>query len=525
MAYSRAVIINPPNPPGYVSNKDSMGGFGQLYPIGAPPFPPLDLAYLAAVLTQAGYGCTAIDACALELTAPQVLEQMRQAPALERSLVLVRTSLPTIDVDLAFCREIKASLPIGALVLFGPPVPALLRVVEQEPALDFAILTEADGPATELMDGHAPAGIAGLMYRDRGSWRRTPERPFERDLDRIPFPRWQALPHERYIIPKSSTSGNERFLPMLSSRGCPFGCSYCPYPVGQGLKWRYRSPDNVVDEMEHLVREFGVQHILFRDPMFSAQQKRVVAICEEILRRGLRVHWKCETRIDCLDAETIEVMARAGCVGVNFGVESTDPEIQKGVHRKPITVDEFVQTVALCRRHGIATFAFFVIGLPGDTVRTILDSVQFATRIRASWVQFTVATPFIGTALYDWAVEGGYLPPDAYRIVNAHTESVGNETLRPSDIGRLHRFAKRLQNHVINRHGILKNGLRRDLPYRAAKLLADAASDVAARLLVSLARWHFERAIEPLPSRPRVQLAGSRPVSFAVREERAKVPG
>ncbi|MEO8526270.1 MAG: radical SAM protein, partial [Caldimonas sp.] len=169
---------------------------------------------------------------------------------------------------------------------------------------------------------------------------------------------------------------------MLSSRGCPFGCSYCPYPVGQGLKWRFRSPENVVDEMEHLVRQFGVEHILFRDPMFSAQQKRVVAICEEILRRGLEVQWKCETRIDCLDAHTIEMMAKAGCVGVNFGVESTDPDVQKGVHRQPITVAEFVATVALCRQHDISTFAFFVIGLPGDTLDTILASIDFATHIR-----------------------------------------------------------------------------------------------------------------------------------------------
>lgn len=238
----------------------------------------------------------------------------------------------------------------------------------------------------------------------------------------------------------------------------------------------------------------------------------------EILRRGLLVHWKCETRIDCLDAHTIEMMAKAGCVGVNFGVESTDPEIQKGVHRKPITVQEFVITVGLCRRHGIATFAFFVIGLPGDTLETILDSVDFATRIRASWVQFTVATPFIGTPMYDWAVNGGFIAPDAYRIVNAHGASVGNENLSPTDIKRLHRFAQFLQNHVINRHGILKNGLRRDLAYRLAKGIADFASDVTAIALARISRAWFRRTVKPLPPRPKVRLEGSRPIRLAPRE-------
>jgi hypothetical protein len=292
------------------------------------------------------------------------------------------------------------------------------------------------------------------------------------------------------------------------------------------LKWRYRTPANVVDEMEHLVRAFGVEHILFRDPMFSAQQKRVVAICEEILRRGLRVTWKCETRIDCLDADTIAMMARAGCVGVNFGVESTDPEIQKGVHRKPITTAEFVSTVATLRAHGIATFAFFVVGLPGDTVETILKSISFATQIKADWTQFTVATPFIGTPLYDWAVREGFVPPDFYRIVSAHESSVGNENLKAADIERLLHLAKLLQNHILNRHGILKNHLRRDWPYRILKACADAASQLAAVAIVKMASPYFRATIREVAHRSPVRLAASRPVSVAGSTSgEARLPG
>jgi MoaA/NifB/PqqE/SkfB family radical SAM enzyme len=346
------------------------------------------------------------------------------------------------------------------------------------------------------------------MYREDGRWRRTAERPAERDLDSMPFPRWDLLPFDRYVIPKSSTSGRLRFLPMLSSRGCPYGCSYCPYPVGQGLKWRFRSARNVVDEMEHLVRDFGVQHILFRDPMFSMQQKRVVSICEEILARGLAVTWKCETRVDCLDEETIAIMARAGCVGLNFGVESTDPEVQKGVHRKPILVDEFVEKVAMCRASGIATFAFFIVGLPGDTLRTILDSIEFAVKMRANWTQFTVATPFIGTPMHAWAVRQGAITPDFYRILNAHSSSPGNEHLRAADIERLHHFAAFLQNWLLNRKGILKNERRRGVVYRYLKSAADAASHAVAMSLVWAGRRYFTRTITPLPRQ--LSLAGSR---------------
>src|SRR5262245_15903443 len=147
-------------------------------------------------------------------------------------------------------------------------------------------------------------------------------------------------------------------------------------------------------------------------------------------------------------------MAKAGCVSLNFGVESTDPEIQKGVHRKPILTGEFIEKVRLCRENGIATFAFFVAGLPGAPVANILNSIEFAVEIRANWTQFTVATPFVGTPMHDWAVKQGFIEPDFYKIISAHEGSTGNEHLRPQDIVRLHRFAQFLQNYLINRRGI-----------------------------------------------------------------------
>jgi hypothetical protein len=499
MRFRKAIVVNPPHPPGFVSNKDSMGGFGQLYPEGAPPFPPLDIPYLLGHLTARGIEAEAIEAGALNLSTPAVCQRLSAEARVGESLVFVRTSLPTIDWDLGVCAEIRRTVAPGGLALFGPAVPSLVQRVEQETSLDFVILGEVDHPGVALMGTEPLGGIAGLMYRRDGSWHRNAERPPERDLDAMPFPRWDLLPFDRYVIPKSSTSGRMRFLPMLSSRGCPFGCSYCPYPVGQGLKWRFRSPKNVVDEMERLVRDFGVQHILFRDPMFSMQQKRVVAICEEILARRLRVTWKCETRVDCLDEETIAVMARAGCVGLNFGVESTDPEVQKGVHRKPILVEEFVEKVAMCRSHGISTFAFFIVGLPGDTLQTILDSMEFAVRMRANWTQFTVATPFIGTPMHAWAVKQGAIAPDFYRILNAHSSSPGNEHLRPADIERLHHFAAFLQNWLLNRKGILKNERRRDPLYRPLKAAADLASHVIAMSVVRAGRRYFTRTIAPLP--------------------------
>lgn len=476
-----------------------MGGFGQLYPEGAPPFPPLDIPYLLAVLAAAGRSVSVIEAGALGLDTEAVVTRLQAESQLDTSLVLVRTSLPTIDDDLAHCAALRARLTLGALALFGPAVPSIRSRVERDDSIDFAVLGEPDGPVSDLMSGQPVAQVPGLMYRTDTLWRTTPERAFERNLDSIPFPRWDLMPVERYVIPRSSVSGDERFLPMLSSRGCPFGCNYCPYPIGQGLKWRFRSPSNVVDEMEQLVRVHGVGHILFRDPMFSMQQKRVIEICDEVIKRGIKVHWKCETRVDCLDEPTIERMAKAGCVGVNFGVESIDPDVQKGVHRKPIAEADFVETVDLLHKYGISTFAFFVVGLPGDTLDTILRSVEFAVRIRAKWTQFTVATPFIGTPMHTWAVAQGFVEPDFYKILNAHSASPGNETLQPRDIERLHRFSKFLQKNLLNRRGLLKNERRSGAVYSVLRRTADVASYGVAMGLVMLGQVYFRRTVHPVP--------------------------
>ncbi|HEX7977472.1 MAG TPA: radical SAM protein [Gemmatimonadaceae bacterium] len=486
MSRRAAILLNPPNPPGHVSNKDSMGGFGQLFSPGAPPFPPLDLPYLAGAVAQSGAEVEVIEAGATLWTTDEVCARMLANPAVKDAIVVVRTSLPTIDHDLGVCAIIRERVRPRFLVMYGAAVKPLLARIKQDTSLDAVIVGEPDHPVLELLDGKPVAEIAGLTYRDGDGWHSNADRPFDKALDAMPFPRWDLLPYDNYRMPRSAAAGTMRFLPMLSSRGCPFGCNYCPYPVGQGLPWRSRSPANVADEMEHLVKDFGVEYVIFRDPLFSANKKRVAELCNEIIRRNIKVTWRCETRIDCLDEPTIALMAQAGCTGVNFGVESSDPQIQKNVERKPISEEQFVDTIRTLRKYQISTFAFFVVGLPGDTVDTILASVRFALRLGATWTQFTVATPFIGTKLHDWAAEQGLIAKDRYTIVSSHEGSMGNENLTPAQVHMLHRFAQILARNVLNRRGLLKNELRRDGAYRAVRETADGISRVVGRTMFAV---------------------------------------
>jgi anaerobic magnesium-protoporphyrin IX monomethyl ester cyclase len=493
--YRSVYVVNPPSPPGYISNKDSMGGFGQLFPLGATLFPPLDLIYLGSYLLDKDLPAQFLESLAMDFDREKLIDRITiPAPEEKPSLVVIRTSAPTLDWDLETCREIRRRRPRVEILIYGPVVPTLAQRIQKETAIDYIVKGDPDETVADLIT-NGPREAPGLTYRNEFGWFEGPSKPFTKDLDSLPFPKWELLPYQKYQMPKSSVHANVAFLPMWSSRGCPIGCHYCPYPVGQGLPWRHRSAINVVNEIEHLVRDLGIGYIVFRDPMFSLNQRRVVEICNLIVERGIKVDWRCETRVDYLNEATLTAMAQAGCEGINFGVESSDVAIQKGVGRRPISADQFVNCVTTCRRLGIKTFAFFIIGLPGDTVKTILQTIGFALNIKPDWVQFTAASPFIGTKLRAWAVSQGFAAEDEYAYINSHEVWMGNDNLSKTQVKALYHFAKFFQTYLLNRKGILKQ-IRPSAPYRAIKWTADRACDLVAAATFRFGSLWFERTAQ-----------------------------
>jgi hypothetical protein len=173
-------------------------------------------------------------------------------------------------------------------------------------------------------------------------------------------------------------------------------------------------------------------------------------------------------------------------------------EIQANVGRKPITQEQFIHTINLCHEFGINTFGFFIIGLPGDTVKTILDTIKFSIDMRTDWVQFTAASPFIGTKLRDWAISHGLASPDEYAYINSYDAKMGNENLSKEQVGSLLHFAQFIGTYFINRKGILKDEHHPGRLYQGAKSLADSVSLSAAKLLFTVGRWRFERRFRPV---------------------------
>ena len=430
------LLINPPNPDKLVSNKDMMGGLGQIYPAGpgTSSVPPLDLYYCAAILKTSGIPFVLMDCLPGNVAADKALAE---AVEMKPSLVLVRTSLPTLAADLAFSQELKASS--GARISFFGPVTGLVSDDLLSGGADAVLVGEPEAILPELAaNGFLFPAVQGIGWKERGCIMRNPEAKPMQDLDALPFPLWEARPADFKIKPFFE---EEPYLPLLASRGCPFGCGYCPYTRLQGRVWRPRSAANVLAEVKHNSADLGVRNVLFRDPEFTLNEARTLEICE-----GLRVlggiRWVCETRPDTVTPDMIRAMAAAGCSQINFGVESVSAKALEASGRKAVDRKRLSLLAAEAKRAGVRLFCFFIMGLPGQKRRDILNDVDFAFVNLPGLVQFTCATPYPGTAMRDWAEARQYIEERDYAKYSGYAPVMRNETLSTADLAELMAFAR-----------------------------------------------------------------------------------
>lgn len=445
-------LVNPPSPPNAVSNKDTMGGFGQLYPEDCrTKIPPLDLAYTAAVLKKHSIPLKVIDCLGLNFNKELLMQTLKEK---EPELIAVRTSTPTWSHDLELLTDIKNRIKCK-IAVFGPHVTIFREEIINYPAVDIAVTGEPEFTIPEVVE-KGPKGTSGIWYKENGEIIKNPDREFVENLDELSFPAWELMPYQEYDG-GDSMGHIKPFVPALTSRGCPFGCYYCPYPVSQGKRWRARSISNVVDELEYLEKALGVKSVLFRDPEFSLWRERVVGICNAMIDKGLGIKWRCETRIDTLDEGLINIFARAGCIGINVGIESVDTEVLKRMGRKVFPLKKAIRIINTCKENRIDVFAFFILGLPGETVKSSLKTIKYAKRLNPNFVQFTVATPYKGTELYNWAKANGYINDLNLGKVTGFDVIMGNENITKEKLRAIVDFAYRYFRHSTIKEAIVKN--------------------------------------------------------------------
>ncbi|MBI2850773.1 MAG: B12-binding domain-containing radical SAM protein [Chloroflexi bacterium] len=360
-------------------------------------FPPLGIAYLAAALQKNGYRVGVLDCTFLNRE-----DALKRVVENGVDIVGIYVMVTMKDDATWFARNLRQCCK---MLVAGGPLPSSDPVSFLDD-FDLAVRGEGERTIVEIAQAYEGArsleSISGLAYRQNSQGAKadivftTPRLP-EPDLDSIAFPARELLPNEQYI-----RQGRQKFgkatTSIITTRGCPFNCEFCSNAVF-GVSYRQRSPKNVVDEMEQALA-LGYDRVHFADDVFTLRKDRLLGIIDEIKSRGLRFEWECLSRVDSMDPETARLMRDAGCDRVFFGIESANESVLK-IMRKNITVEKARRAVEIARRAGIKSGAFFILGYPGDTETTILETVKFASSLPLDYLSFTMPYPIPGTALFE----------------------------------------------------------------------------------------------------------------------------
>jgi anaerobic magnesium-protoporphyrin IX monomethyl ester cyclase len=358
-------------------------------------FPPLGLGYIVSYLRQHGVSANLVD-CTF-LNENEALEQVRES---KPDIVGIYSMFSMKAPALRMAKHLKKDCE---MLVVGGPLPTLR---DEDYLDDFDVVGVGEGEETmlevvEAVEGHRSLStVKGIAYKNEGNRNhviRTTDRETIQDLDRLPFPARDQLNNGAY-----KQHYKERFgyttTSVITSRGCPFTCDFCSRAVF-GHEFRTRSAVNIVDEMES-VRTLGYERVWFSDDCFTLHKKRLLSICDEIVRRRLDINWECLSRVDTIDRQTALSMKKAGCVRVFFGLESGNDNVL-ALMNKQTTIREARKAVLTMKAAGVLVGAFFIVGYPGETDNTILDTLRFASSLPLDYLSFSVPYPIPGTPLYE----------------------------------------------------------------------------------------------------------------------------
>jgi radical SAM superfamily enzyme YgiQ (UPF0313 family) len=397
------------------------------------PF-PFYLGHATALLKKNGFEVLLIDAIAEQMDEETYFSRMA---AFAPDLVVHEVSTASIESDVRQARLVKEKIPRARLVFCGPHQlmyePAFLT---QHPFVDYVIEGEYEFPLLELAQklDASKDGILGLIFRPaEGTPKANGRRPLIA-LDSLPWPAREFLPMAKYYdnmggIPSPS-------LQMHASRGCPFTCNFCSWPqvMYGGNAYRTRSSKDVVDELEACIKLYGIKSFYFDDDTFNIGKKRMLELADELIRRKINLPWSAMARADTADEETLQRMHQAGLVSIKYGVESGDQKILDDCGKR-LDLAVARRNILTTKRLGIKCHLSFAFGLPGETRETIQKTLRLADELDPDSLQFSIATPYPGSRLYDQLkAEGHLLTGDFNEYDGANHSVLRTTSLTPQEI-------------------------------------------------------------------------------------------
>jgi anaerobic magnesium-protoporphyrin IX monomethyl ester cyclase len=459
------LMVNPPSPDGgiWIRSQHRVGRRSRENMM----WPQVSLAQMAALLVP-DYTVKIIDAIALRMGWKQFEDILREC---RPRYYLTQVTAPTLTNDMVGVFLAKSLEAIT--IAFGTHVtPMAVETMHSFPALDFVLRGEPELTLRELIDtfevasgrwkvgdggrlidfkngqpaqGHqytwkmwsssdpgwhpawiSPgrdiagtndirnysfpgkeqlASIKGLGWRSDGQTSINADRPFIKNLDDLPIPLHQLLPIDRYLMPM--IKGPYTFI--VTSRGCPAGCTFCIKHVNYQYSVRLRSPEKLVQEIE-LLYHLGVRHLNMYADLFTVNRDQVVGLCNLLIGKGLKITWTCNSRLDYVDQEMLALMGKAGCTMIAWGIESGNEEVLKKIH-KGYRMEQTIQSLQWAKQAGIGNWGYFIIGLPGETVESIRQTMELSKKLPLDIVLFHVAAPYPGTPFFFQVIDNGWFRP------------------------------------------------------------------------------------------------------------------
>ncbi|MCZ7384122.1 MAG: radical SAM protein [Candidatus Methanoperedens sp.] len=445
--------------------------------------PPLGIAYLASVLEKNSYEVSLLDCIVEGYNRPEKQNEythlgLRWHEIEER----VRTFAPdVVGISCIFSRMFPEALKVAEIVkgidtnikvVMGGAHPSSVPYdVLSNTNIDFIVIGEGEMTLLELarcigQGSTEYSHIDGLGYKVDGVLKLNPKTKFIETLDTIPFPARHLLPLEKYYSIGESHGGlkRNRYASIITSRGCPGNCVYCSIHTVWGRSWRPRSPANVIEEIKHLVNDYGIEEIHFEDDNLTFDRERARMIFQGIIDEGLDITWTTPNGVAIwkLDEELLKLMKKSGCYQLNVGIESGNEQVLRKIIKKPLKLEKALEIVKKIRELGIWTHGFFILGMPGETKQTMEDTINFAIKLDLDSANFFVATPYPGTTLYDLCKEHGFIQDYDLRRLMVQSAMISTGEFTSDEVLKLQKEAyQRFMLHTIKREIIYLNMVRR----------------------------------------------------------------
>lgn len=374
----------------------------------------------------------------------------------------ITATTPIVNSGYRISEIIKALYPDVKVVFGGVHVTALPEEALSKKSVDFVIRGEGEESFLKLIQRAPVENIPGLSYKENGNFRHVKPAGWVMDLDSIPFPAFHKI-NLRAYHPAASTYKRLPAINMLTSRGCNGRCTFC---CSANIPLRVRSAGNIFEEMQMLSREYKIREISFYDDNFSVNKENVEKLCDLLIKNKIDLTWSCFSRTDCVNLSLLKKMKAAGCHQIMYGIEAVDDVILRNIN-KNTGYNQNKTAVELAKRAGIEVRCAFMFGNPGETIRTINNTIRYSAELNPDIALYNIATPYPGTEMFIWAKKNNYLIHENWNEYDFSSPVMNLPTITPELVESKY---KRAYGYFYSRPGFiirkligiwsLKNSLR-----------------------------------------------------------------